>query len=353
MNKKSSPPRVVFEVELETADQFLDALSPRREELSDPGWAFRGQADARWRLIPSALRPGAWLSLVGVANLIPRVNDLRYQLENEFYAVDAFAREADRQGLPVPGYDSYGMVSGEDLQDKILALLREGVEERLGFPPREWESIFAMAQHYGIPTRLLDWSESAYVAAYFAASEAANKLHENPRLNRRRLRVWALDIGRIGGVDDSRLWEQIHTVRAPWATNPNLRAQKGLFTVHRQPHRRGRGAGLSLADHAKLPEDADRRIFQIPRPVPLERVIRGLAESASSWTQLLYLGTPLLRSYSLPWKEAAPLLVGLRALGVSAASLFPGYRGVTRSIQEARFSSSFRDYRPSGGGFFI
>lgn len=37
-----------------------------------------------------------------------------------------------------------------------------------GYPQTDWEHLFAM-QHYGVPTRLLDWSESALMAAYFAA----------------------------------------------------------------------------------------------------------------------------------------------------------------------------------------
>lgn len=40
-----------------------------------------------------------------------------------------------------------------------------------GYPQTEWEHMFAM-QHYGLPTRLLDWSENLFVAAYFALSES-------------------------------------------------------------------------------------------------------------------------------------------------------------------------------------
>jgi FRG domain len=36
-----------------------------------------------------------------------------------------------------------------------------------GYPQSDWEHLFAM-QHYGLPTRLLDWSENLFVAAYFA-----------------------------------------------------------------------------------------------------------------------------------------------------------------------------------------
>ena len=40
--------------------------------------------------------------------------------------------------------------------------------ERLAEP---WETLFVM-QHYGVPTRLLDWSENALVGLYFAVSQA-------------------------------------------------------------------------------------------------------------------------------------------------------------------------------------
>jgi hypothetical protein len=42
-----------------------------------------------------------------------------------------------------------------------------------GYPQNEWEHLFAM-QHYGLPTRLLDWSENLFVAAFFALAKAGD-----------------------------------------------------------------------------------------------------------------------------------------------------------------------------------
>jgi len=41
-----------------------------------------------------------------------------------------------------------------------------------GYPQDDWEHLFAM-QHYGTPTRLLDWSENLFVGMYFACTPGA------------------------------------------------------------------------------------------------------------------------------------------------------------------------------------
>lgn len=53
-----------------------------------------------------------------------------------------------------------------------------------GYPQNDWEHLFAM-QHYGMPTRLLDWSENLFVALHFALSVQLQ--NEDPPV------VWCVD----------------------------------------------------------------------------------------------------------------------------------------------------------------
>jgi hypothetical protein len=47
-----------------------------------------------------------------------------------------------------------------------------------GYPQNDWEHLFAM-QHYGMPTRLLDWSENLFVATHFAFDRDPTHGHED------------------------------------------------------------------------------------------------------------------------------------------------------------------------------
>jgi hypothetical protein len=60
-----------------------------------------------------------------------------------------------------------------------------------GYPQTNWEQLFAM-QHYGVPTRLLDWTENAITAAYFAADHDPRRC-ECEREAECRPTVWVLD----------------------------------------------------------------------------------------------------------------------------------------------------------------
>ena len=54
-------------------------------------------------------------------------------------------------------------------------------------PPRDdLSSWFALMQHHGVPTRLLDWTESAYVGLYFAFESESQERGDSA--------LWAMDM---------------------------------------------------------------------------------------------------------------------------------------------------------------
>lgn len=59
-----------------------------------------------------------------------------------------------------------------------------------GYPQSKWEHLFAM-QHYGMPTRLLDWSENLFVAAHFALGDAPN--HGGHHSGECKPTIWCID----------------------------------------------------------------------------------------------------------------------------------------------------------------
>lgn len=133
-------------------------------------------------------------------------------------------------------------------------------------PESAWEWYF-LAQHYRVPTRLLDWTENLLVAMYFALAEEMEKLDQASLRAARAATpvgsvfdaesptVWLLDAGSlnywsttIDGVYappnariDKYQWQEFAADPAsaskPIAVfaahqNPRIRAQQGTFTLH-------------------------------------------------------------------------------------------------------------------------
>ncbi len=198
---------------------------------------FRGQGDERWPLMSSFDR---WY---GASNQ----HLSKTEAAQRFLSL--FAEEASRL-TPDPGISS---------DEKSLGL----------------------AQHYGVPTRLLDWTESLYVAAFFAFSGVAYTPGRD-----RAVAIWCLDT-------THRIWSQdtgitLLSISSPY--NERLKNQLGKFTLLKSPFD-------TVEDHISKCDNT---------------------------------GTAL-RKITLPASEARTALSDLDFMGINYSTIYPGLEGCARA----------------------
>jgi len=192
------------------------------EQCAEGSWIFRGESSASYVLQPKAGRTGTYR---GAARKTPYV-------------------EADEQ--------------------HALELLKRQARPYLGHTPATELEWLAIAQHHGMSTRLLDWTESLLVAAYFAVSEAGTK-GDAVVYGVRGLRT-------LGRAEEQRPFSlRSPGVYRPPHITPRIPAQRSVFTAHPDPTKQFRPKGLTRWVISQSTCSSIKRVLDACAPAPSTR----------------------------------------------------------------------------------
>lgn len=306
---------VVEEKSYDRIDNFIRDISYGGElyHLFCTGhFIFRGHSSDKYELIPSALR----LKAKGIFDNIARKGSLPFdieyiQIEDEYRVLRQFYKKCDKEGLYIPNIDRIRITFND-----VIDINTSGISETW-LPYDLWE-IAALAQHYGLPTRLLDWTHDLYVALYFSIED---QLESRPLPeNTEHFVLWALDLPPLSIGPDLNFPFRI--IQPIYHGNPNLSAQQGLFTMWQ-----------TKKEVNHLPQGGTTiNVNQLTNRKPLNTLLQEYANN----NEKTYIG-PYLKKILLPLDDAKELYKFLIVNGYTAAKIYPGYYGVVHSIKHNNF----------------
>ncbi len=113
------------------------------------------------------------------------------------------------------------------LEARLTKLFKESSIPYLEHKPNNELEWLAIAQHYGLPTRLLDWTYNPLIAIYFA-------VESTPVNDGAVYKLSGCSTIQVPDQTDPYALDKVYKYRPPYIS-ARIQNQAGLFTVHHQP----------------------------------------------------------------------------------------------------------------------
>ncbi|APG20029.1 hypothetical protein A3780_21600 [Kosakonia radicincitans] len=324
-----------------TDKEFLDLLTPWSTEYKLTDYVFRGHIDESFLLHPNIMRTRNNLDLLKIAkittmkgkyqstiNSIGITNIKDYHASIEMGILRRFYRSANENGLYVP---SSKLMSSEMAIGRYLNF--NNLMKAFNF--NKWLNedsieIAALAQHYGLPTRLIDWSYSQYIASFFATN-FITKPDKNKKVS-----LWMLNYKKLANLFSSPLSDvKIFSPHYQW--NDNAKSQNGLFTYIESKHEaKEKDLNIEFLDDfmANGIESSDPKFNEVKTDYRTLDVALDDAITQYNAKKKTGIDTKdVLIKVTLPCPEALKVNKHLRNLRISEATIFPGYAGIAENLR--------------------
>ncbi len=281
----------IITIQCKSANDIIDCLDPENfiwREKAEKHWIFRGQKNARWKLTPPAFRPNTQLDYHQRTKKAP-LSNIEDQNRLEHRALNQFFRMAREVGEEAPEY-CLTLSTQNGPCKEVAPTFRNGA-----WPPAFLMPAMAMAQHSGIPTRLLSFTYKPLYALFFAAMDAFRDPEPKTQIA-----VWGIDIDFLYTVN-KRIYNRFEFVTLPGKDDRHLDNQYGVFVL-------------------------DRSLNQYwPRLRPdYDQILSDLHEQHND-SPMYEDSIPPVYKLIVPVKEACEILIQLAEKDVTGAHLKPSY----------------------------